>query len=132
MNKTERTDQERHFDRLRSLGLSFDDIYRLRRIARTLQRWHERECGVSQGHIERDDVTNRPRFRSANSGNHWPILDLESAALKHLSKLMAAHPALIHYVQRDPRDAPLYILRRSDLDDGAAIESVYTRGVCVY
>lgn len=40
---------------LTSLGVSYDDAQALRRIAMTLHRWHEMECGVDSGCIERDE-----------------------------------------------------------------------------
>lgn len=129
---------------LGSLGLSYEQVAQLRRIAMTLQRWYELECGVegagnSTHSIERDDNGDgkpfyRVQYQSATAGwidNRRPIADREKGALKRLAGLMSTMPELTYYVQTDPRGASLFILKRKDVG-GAQIEQVYNRGVAVY
>jgi hypothetical protein len=74
------------------------------------------------------------------------LADRERGALKRLADIMSRYPALGHYVQGDPRGAPLYILRPEDmpeklyrqLPDGSMIRDVqpdlsscYNRGIAV-
>lgn len=110
---------------LLNAGIKYDDIAPLRRIAMTLHRWHELECGTETGSICRDETTGKPYWLDANSGRHYPAADRETGALKRLSAIMARYPDLAAYVQGDPRGAALYI--------GAGLtDSDYTRGVAVY
>ena len=148
MTKTEferRTAQE---NTLRSLGFTPDEAARLRRISLTLRRWHELECGIDDGAIERDDATGRPYWRAEASGRRWLVADRERGAHKRLQSIIDARNArryvqgtnyygltpdhLDAYVQTDPRGAALYILRPGDVPTGERAESYYTRGVCVY
>lgn len=128
--------------RLGSLGFSYQEANQLRRIATTLRRWYELECGAGNStctvSIERNEKTDQPfkriQFQTAAGGwadQRYPIADREKGALNRLSKLMALRPELTHYVQTDPRGAALYILRRSDVN-GHEIEQVYNRGIAVY
>ena len=135
-------------DTLCALGFTPDESDALRRISRTLRRWHELECGIDAGCIERDDTTGKPRFLSY-SGRRWPVRDMEAGALRRLAHIMqdannrrfigdaASMLApncddLTHYVQPDPRGAALYILRPGDVPPGTDPASCYTRGICVY
>lgn len=135
---------KRHYqliERLKSLGFSYDEAQALRRIEMTLQRWAEKECGDSNDYcsssVERDETTGRP-FRvvmphhlKPSEGTRTPIADREGGALKRLAKIMASHPDVVPYVQGDPRGCALYVVPKSALNDGAALDSVYTRGVAV-
>ena len=128
--------------RLETLGLSSSDAFSLRRIAMTLTNWSEKECGVDQGHIERDEQTNVPYWHptgwySPSSGKYiepkpYRINDLEAGALRRLSALASRYPDLIFYNQTDPRGASIYVLRRSDVPADSSVDSVYSRGVAVW
>jgi hypothetical protein len=54
-------------------GIERDDAMALRRIAMTLHRWHELECGSDSGAIERDEKTGKP---------FWPL-----RALGHVARV---------------------------------------------
>lgn len=115
---------------LMNAGISKDDAMTLRRIAMTLHRWHEGECN---GEIQRDEQTNIPFWHNQNTGKKiWRLADRETGALKRLNKLMSKYPDLKHYVQGDPRGAPLYILRPGDVPDGKDTDAYYNRGIAVY
>lgn len=121
-------------------GIAFDDAMALRRIAMTLHRWHELECGGGHGHIERDEKTNRPRYYNANARYTDPrdprawhaIPDRETGAHKRLAQIMTRYPTLGAYVQGDPRGAALYILRPGDVPAGENVDAYYSRGLAVY
>lgn len=121
-------------------GISYEDACALRRIAMTLHRWHELECGDGNGCIERDEKTGIPYWHNANSRYlgandrraYSRIPDREKGALKRLAAIMRRYPALSSYVQGDPRGAALYILRPGDVPDGADVDSYYSRGLAVY
>ena len=49
---------------LMSLGFTALEAEKLRKISMTLQRWHEKECGIDGGCIERDEKTDKPFWRS--------------------------------------------------------------------
>ena len=148
MNKRERERLTAQENALVSLGFTIDEAAALRRISMTLRRWHELECGIEAGCIERDDATGKPRFLSY-SGRRWPVPDREAGALRRLARIMqnvnnrrfvgdaASMLApncddLTHYIQPDPRGASLYILRPGDVPTGSDPASCYTRGICVY
>lgn len=128
--------------RLSRYGVSLDDAEKLRRIAMTLARWHEMECGDGNEYvswaIERDDNGDGPPYlvRHMHTGTfatfRTKIADREKGALKRLSAVMVRYPDLLPYVQGDPRGAALHILRRTDLPEGAEIDSYYSRGCAVY
>ena len=122
---------------LLQLGFTQGEATALRRISMTLHRWHEKECGIDGGCIERDETTNRPLWRSEYTGRTWSIPDREAGALKRLRKIMQDRntrqaDAISYYVQTDPRGAPLYILRPGDVPEGQTADSYYSRGICVY
>lgn len=129
-------------DSLYSLGLSSSDAVSLRCIAMTLTNWSEKECGVDQGHIERDEQTNVPYWHPAgwcspSSGKYiepkpYRINDLEAGALRRLNTLATKYPDLIFYNQTDPRGASIYVLRKSDVPADSSVDSVYSRGVAVH
>lgn len=117
-------------------GISPDDAHALRRIAMTLHRWSELECGSEHGCIERNETTGRPFWTSAYTTRmatvrHY-IADREAGALKRLAKIMAKYPTLKSYIQGDPRGASLYILRPGDVPEGCEAESYYSRGLAVF
>ena len=116
---------------LAALGFSRSDAEALRRVSMTLHRWHEMECGTSNGAIERDEKTGAPYWYNAKDRYRSRVADRETGALKRLAKIMAAHPALQSYVQGDPRGAALYILRAGDVPEGQNADAYYSRGVVV-
>ncbi len=132
MNKRERERLTAQENALMALGFTADEADTLRRISRTLRRWHELECGVDNGAIERDDDTQRPYWCSSTTGRRYPVADRERGALRRLARGMATHAPLTYYIQTDPRGAALYILRPGDVPEGADPASCYTRGICVY
>lgn len=113
-------------------GISFDDVDALRRISRTLHRWHEHECnGVIQRDGEAGDGA--PYRHSAQDGRRiCRTPDRERGALKRLAAIMERYPALRAYVQGDPRGCALYILRPGDVPEGKDPDAYYSRGVPVY
>lgn len=126
-------------DRLIEAGISRDDAMALRRIAMTLRRWHELECGDGNDYqswaIERDDKTDKPYmvYHPHDGKSHRePIADREDGAIKRLTAIMARYPGFEAYVQTDSRGVALYILRPGQLADGAKIDECYSRGIAVY
>ena len=126
--------------RLVAIGIAYPDAKSLRRIAMTLHRWHEMECGTGDGAIERDEKTGVPYWYNANSRYlgandrrcYSRIADRETGAKKRLASIMARYPTLQVYIQGDPRGAALYILRPGDVPEGGEVDSYYSRGVAVY
>lgn len=114
---------------LHHTGIAPDDADKLRRISVTLRRWHELECGIGHGAIERDETTGRPYWINAVNGRRSPVADRETGARKRLAAIMAQYPALSAYVQGDPRGAALYIIRPGDVPD---VDAYYSRGIAVY
>lgn len=115
-------------------GITHEDAIALRRIAMTLHRWHELECGDHAGCIERDEATGKPYWLYANDGKRskYPMADREAGAKRRLQAIMATYPTLSAYIQGDPRGASLYILRPGDVPDGKSADSYYSRGLAVY
>lgn len=130
MNKNEKEQYSNMMNRLSDMGIEFDDAHKLRRISMTLHGWYEKECGVENGCIERDEATDKPYWLNAMTNSRSPVPDREKGALARLKSIMQQHPKLVEYVQTDPRGAALYILRKSDLN-GSKLDAVYSRGVCV-
>ena len=125
--------------RLERIGIEPNDALALRRIAMTLHRWNELECGDGNGCIERDETTGKPFW--LYSGNYLepkmrrhPIADREKGALKRLDAIMSRYPGLAAYVQTDPRGAALYVYRKADnRAQEFGIESCYSSiGVAVF
>ena len=112
--------------------ISESDAYQLRRIAMTLHRWHELECGDGSGCIERDEETGRTYRRSSMTGGKMATADRETGALKRLAKIMARYPGMSAYVQTDPRGCALYVLRAGDIPEGQDPDCYYSRGLPVY
>lgn len=136
-------------ERLTSSGIAYADAVALRRIAMTLHRWHELECGDGNdyaswcivrgkkvaGVFEYDDDGFPYEERHAHTQNHpsyCRVPDRERGALKRLARIMAKYPAMSSYVQGDPRGASLYVLRPSDVPSGAKVDSCYSNGIAVY
>lgn len=117
---------------LEKLGISTPDAATLRRISMTLHRWHEMECGIDNGCIERDETTQKTYWLNSHTMRRMPYPDRETGALKRLAAIMAKYPTLRSYVQGDPRGCALYILRPSDVPEGCQDDSYYSRGIAVY
>jgi hypothetical protein len=157
MTKREALRQAQQEQTLLELGFTRQETEALRRISMTLQRWHELECGTGNGQttisVERDGENGdgrpykRIQYPSAQGyvDRRWPIADRERGALKRLEAIIGARNARVKptdgatridpvsvYIQGDPRGAALYILRPGDIPDGAAVESYYSRGICIY
>jgi len=114
-------------------GTAIADAEQLRRISMTLHRWHELECGVDAGGIDRDETTGKVWWYSSHSGKRThTVPDREAGALKRLAKVMARYPSLQAYVQGDPRGCALWILRPGDVPFGGALDAFYTRGIAVH
>lgn len=118
--------------RLQAAGVSYDDALKMRRISMTLHRWHELECGLDNGCIERDEVTNKPYWLDSRTMRRYATADREKGALKRLAAIMARYPELTSYIQGDCRGAALYILRAGDVPEGCEVEAYYNRGIAVY
>jgi hypothetical protein len=130
---------------LMSLGFTATQADKLRKISMTLQRWHELECGIDGGCIERDEA-GKPFWRSEYSGKLSPIADREKGAKMRLDKIIESRNlsewaflgwpmsqvAITPYIQGDPRGAALYLIRPDDVPEGKSVDSYYSRGVCVY
>ena len=117
---------------LEAEGVTYQDAQALRRISMTLHRWHELECGIDTGGIERDETTGKTYWYNAMTGRRSPTPDRETGALRRLAAIMARYPALSAYVQGDPRGAAVYILRPGDVPAGADPDAYYSRGLAVY
>jgi hypothetical protein len=141
MNRKEAIRQTHQLDTLRSLGFTNDEADKLRRISMTLQRWHELECGVDGGCVERDPESGFTYWRSEYTGKLSRVPDRETGAHKRLGDIVHARnirqphaedPLLSYYVQTDPRGAALYIIRPQDVPEGKDVAAYYSRGICVY
>lgn len=119
-------------DALARAGISRDHALALRLISLRLRRWHENECGVGYGHIERDEESGKCFWLNASTGKRTPTLDRETGNLRRLAAIMAEYPSLSPYIQRDPRGTALYILRDGDVPVGKQAGCYYSRGIGVY
>jgi len=135
-------------------GIPMPDADQLRRIAMTLHRWHEMECGDSNDYCSYSLVRGRKvdsAFEYDDNGKPYlemhrhsesktryePIADREKGALKRLAAIMARYPGFSYYVQGDPRGASLYILTPEHMErirdiPGATLDAYYSRGVAVH
>ena len=126
-------------------GIDYADALSLRRIAMTLHRWFELECGYNNAYcswaIERGGNSAGPPYMVHHHYMHgrgkdlitWrKIADRETGAKKRLAKIMAKYPNFSAYIQGDPRGASLYILRPGDVPEGCDPDSYYSRGLAVY
>lgn len=119
-------------NQLENVGISYEDATALRRISMTLHRWHEMECGIDNGCIERDEETDKTYWLNSYTMRRSPIADRETGAKKRLAKIMSRYPTLGFYIQGDPRGASLYILRPGDVPEGKDADAYYSRGIAVY
>lgn len=127
--------------RLERAGIKREDAYALRRIAMTLHRWHELECGDGYGYIERDEKTGKPRYYNnrasylaADDPRAWRVIpDREKGAHNRLKAIMANYPEFVPYIQGDPRGAALYIIPKASLRDNDDLECCYSsRGIAIF
>ncbi len=150
MTRKEAERLSRQSEVLQSLGFTSEEAEQLRRISRTLQHWHELECGTGEGQVsrsvERDEKTEKPYMRvqyptsSGYNDSRYPIADRETGARKRLAKILARVNVqragkvgpLSAYIQTDPRGAALYIIRPDDVPQGEDVSAYYNRGICVY
>jgi hypothetical protein len=153
MTKREALRQTHQENTLLDLGFTRNEAASLRRISMTLHRWHELECGIDHGCVERDEETGKTFWLNSMTGRRSPIADRETGALKRLRYIINARNArrrdvlpvgqradinaintinVSAYIQTDPRGAALYIIRPGDVPEGASVESYYNRGICVY
>jgi hypothetical protein len=122
-------------------GFSDRDANSLRRIAMTLHRWFELECGDSNSYgswaiVRRED--DRPfierhiwaRGAGKDEVTYTRIPDREAGARRRLADIMAKYPAFEAYIQTDPRGASLYIVPKTTIGDGD-IAQIYPRGIAV-
>ena len=149
MTKYEAEQRQRTYSALISLGFTFDECERMRRISLTLRRWFELECGNGNDwadwSIERDEngegrpfmVTHyHPRNGTPARTTKTPVADRETGARKRLAAIIQgrnerASGLVSTYIQSDPRGAALYILRPGDIPDGAEPCQYYSRGLCL-
>lgn len=127
---------------LGKLGFTRKECQQLRRIASTLQNWFEYESGIEQGRVKKSierDENEKPflRVQYRDGGGKWvddriAIPDRESGAIKRLDTLMGRFPKLVACVQGDCKGASVYILRRSDIQEGVSINAIYHLGTAVY
>lgn len=147
-------------DALTKTGIVYNDAVSLRRIAMTLHRWHELECGDSNDYASWGIVRGR-KVRDSKERGAWhfeyiedgkpyierhihtvgyvegnhpryeSIADRETGALKRLNAIMRRYPHLSAYIQTDPRGAPLYILRPGDVPAGKDANDHYNNGIVV-
>jgi len=135
------TAKERHevMTRLGRLGIHYEDALALRRIAMTLHRWYELECGDGNDYgswcIERDENTNVPYMmhysHHTSEGLRTKLADREAGAKKRLAHIVPKY-GLIPYIQTDPRGASLYLLTVEQAGTSEELSSIYSRGVAVY
>jgi len=149
MTKYKAEQRHRTYSALISLGFTFDECEKMRRISLTLRRWFELECGDGNDWadwaIERDEngegrpfmVTHyHPRNGTPARTTKTPVADRETGARKRLAAIIQgrnerASGLVSTYIQGDPRGAALYILRPGDIPDGAEPCQYYSRGLCL-
>lgn len=125
---------------LMSLGFTQAEAETLRRISMRLHRWHEKECGIDNGCIERDEETGKAYWLNSMTMKRYPVRDDEAGAKKRLAAIInrvnvqraGKVGRLNAYIQTDPRGAALYIIRPGDVPEGADVSAYYNRGICVY
>ena len=145
-------------DDLQVAGISWEDATALRRISMTLHRWHELECGDSNGYaswcITRGHKREGGPFQHREEGRAYLerhyysqvvgqpgerttytlLADRERGALKRLARIMARYPGFAYYVQGDPRGCALYIMPPGEMAsrEPGWLEANYNRGIAVY
>lgn len=127
------TERRKSIARAVRCGLTEEDASTVRRIALTLRRWFELECGDSDKYkswgIERNESTGIPMMGihpHTGQSTYYRVPDRENGARKRLGKIMSRYPNLTAYVQTDPRGGTIYLCKPED-----ATDSTYTRGVFI-
>lgn len=148
MTKREREEMHRTFNALQTLGFTFEECEKLRRISMALRRWFELECGNGNDWaswaIERDEETEIPYMVTHDHRNgkttRYKVADRETGARRRLEAIVHARnirqplqesPLISYYIQGDPRGASLYILRPGDIPEGKDPCAYYSRGICI-
>lgn len=90
MTKREALRQTQQENTLINLGFTRAEAESLRRISMTLHRWHELECGVDGGGVERDETTGKTVWYSQHTGRRTPFPDRETGAKKRLQAIIDA------------------------------------------
>lgn len=121
-------------ERVKQLGVTELDALALRRIAMTLHTWHEKECGIGNGCIERDEETGKAYWLNSTTMHRYPIRDMETGALARLTAIMTRYRRrMVPYVQTDPRGASLYLVPRKTLKwYKRPIDQIYSQGIAIY
>lgn len=146
------------FQRLQSIGFTYEESVSLRRIEMTLQRWGEAECGDSNDHfstcIERDETTGRPfrvvHYHNELKSRRYPVADREAGALKRLAQIVINRNVRVcnslpdgqspdhvfWYHQTDCRGCNVYLVTRSQRTHPVTGElmdlgTCYTNGLAV-
>jgi hypothetical protein len=151
MTRHEWARRARQAQTLIDLGFTASEAEQLRRISRTLHRWHERECGDGSGCLVRGylnpadgtfeyDEDGAPFLELSGvsgRGRYRRVPDRALGARRRLQQILTARnrrsaDALRPYIQSDPRGAALYLLRPGDVPEGADPAAYYSRGICVY
>jgi len=125
----------------------------MRRIAMTLQRWFELECGdgnnhgswaIVRGHKNKDTFDHDDDGKPYLEHHHYlhgkgkdyvtysPLVDRETGARKRLAKIISQYPELWGYVQTDPRGASVYVGRYNPATKGSDPHLFYTSGIAVF
>jgi hypothetical protein len=116
MRYTKQMRRAHFYERLiNHFGLTWQDADDLRKAQKKLRRWHELECGVEGGGVERDETTGKVTWYSSRTGKRTPYPDRETGCLKRIAAIVAKYPELAYYVQGDPRGCALYLYRKADL-----------------
>lgn len=144
------TQKERYevLHRLDRLGLTYEDACSVRRIALTLRRWFELECGDDNSYgswaIERDEITDIPYMihhhyrhgQGQDTTTKRRIADRETDAHRRLDVILAKYPTLHAYIHTDPRGAALFLLTDEQLKfygrSTEELDMIYSNGVAVY
>lgn len=125
-------------ERAMKCGLIEEDAIALRRIALTLHRWFELECGLGDEatyYVERgENGEGTPHMKRADHRgikDLGPTPDRETGARKRLAKMMQRYPHLHAYIQTDPRGGTIYLVREGDVPAGQDVGAYYSRGVFI-
>ncbi len=120
-------------------GFTRDEAAILRKASVRLQRWHERECGIEGGCIERDTTTNRPMWHNSRTGHLWPIPDRDAGARRRIAQVLTARNGrdgdawpIRAYIQTDPRGAAVWLLTPNDAPCTDDLAPHYSNGLAVY
>ena len=133
MTKKETLRVSELYYRLSEHGFTFDEMETLRKASLQLHRWSERECN---GEVERFE-NGLAYCRYGRNGEYITrARDMESAAKRHIDRILANHSGWAWYYQTDPRGCSVYLYRVDDpilAYGGVSIESCYNSiGIAIY